>query len=138
MGAIATPSPVTVSHSILCDYWDFKATLPDQDQVIGKLQIQVLILRAHAIILAVDVEEDFTRQGIATQLYTAARLALQARGYLTVSGCLEGSGIVPIREAVFGAGATSYFQGQAELTVEEAIHHMDVDYGRLIATSRLT
>jgi GNAT superfamily N-acetyltransferase len=148
MPTAATPRPITTSISRRGEYWDFHAfpALDGDEGVpydsddeegnapprpIGTLQVQLHFDRNHATVLAVDVEEEFTRQGIATRLYTELRQVLQEQKVATVGGCLEGSGVVQIREAVFGAGKTQYLLGEECISVEEAIHHMDVQFGRM-------
>jgi len=88
----------------------------------------------------VDVEEEYQRRGVATKLYSRLRRKLLEMGIKTLHGCLEGSGIIQIREAVFGHGNTIYsgFKGDpSPLTVSEAIHRMDVDYGRLVVETKI-
>lgn len=116
---------------------DVSYTDPVTNKRVGYLQIDTEPSRATAIVKAVDVDEGFTRRGIATQLYEKAKQELQQRGITIVKGAMEGSGVVQIREKVFGSGNTKYFQGGAELTVPEAIKLMDVDFGRVIAETTL-
>ena len=105
------------------------------DKRVGYLQIDNGSAPNSAVIKAIDVDEGFTRQGIATRLYEEARKELLNRGITAVKGSLEGSGTVQLREKVFGKGNTKYFQGVTELTPEEAIQVMDKDFGYVRAVS---
>ena len=86
---------------------------------------------------AADVEESHTRRGIGTRMYEELRDWILEIGRSEIRGSLEGSGIVQIREKVFGPGNTRYLLGEYEMTYEEAVKHMDVDFGYLIAVTKL-
>jgi GNAT superfamily N-acetyltransferase len=109
--------------------------------MMGDAQVGVMhvgVSPASAYIQSVDVEEDYQRQGIATKLYEACKRELKNRGIKTLKGALEGSGTVQLREKVFGPGNTRYNQGGGDpLPADKAQHVMDVEYGRLLAESRV-
>ena len=67
---------------------------------IGHLQIDVK--GDTAIVKAIDTDENYQRQGIATKLYAMAKTELKKRGVKVLKGSLEGSGPVQLREKVFG------------------------------------
>jgi GNAT superfamily N-acetyltransferase len=115
-------------------YVDFKAYYEGEE--IGRLQTD---FREPGIccVLAVDVPERFQRQGIASLLYRHFRKYLEEVGCYDIRASAEGSGTVQLHEKTFGLGNTVYRQGDSELTYEEAIHVMDVDYGRLRIESKL-
>ena len=90
---------------------------------IGHLQID--IHGESATVKAIDVDENYQRQGIATKLYSAARIELKKRGVKVLKGALEGSGTVQLREKVFGPGKTKYYHGGDEVDTQKAIKIMD-------------
>jgi GNAT superfamily N-acetyltransferase len=90
-----------------------------------------------AVVQAVDVDENYQRQGISRKLYQMAKDELKARGVHLLKGALEGSGPLQVREQVFGPGNTRYLVGGEEVPVAEARKIMDVDYGRLIAETKI-
>jgi 8-oxo-dGTP pyrophosphatase MutT (NUDIX family)/RNA:NAD 2'-phosphotransferase (TPT1/KptA family)/GNAT superfamily N-acetyltransferase len=107
----------------------------DKGVRVGLLQIDTQ--GTTGVVKAIDVNEDYQRQGIATKLYAAARIELKKRGIKVLKGALEGSGPVQIREKVFGPGKTKYYGGGGEINAEEAIKVMDVDYGYTRAETRI-
>ena len=99
---------------------------------VGLLQVDERSNPRRAILQAVDVDEPFQRQGIASAMYQAAHRELNRRGIDRLHGALEGSGTVQLRERTFGPGSTKYFHGHnEEVTPDEAQRIMDEDYGRL-------
>lgn len=102
----------------------------------GRLQIDQSS-PTRATIKAVDVDEGAQRQGIATQLYEQAKQELLDRGITTLTGSLEGSGPVQLREKVFGFGHTKYFHGSEEISAAQAIKIMDKDFGYVRAETTL-
>ena len=103
----------------------------------GFLQINNSGKPNSAWVAAVDVEENYQRQGVATRLYATAKQELLKRGIKTLTGAMEGSGPLQIREKVFGPGNTKYLVGQEEVPLDEAVRIMDKDYGRLIAETHI-
>lgn len=104
---------------------------------IGKLQIRTEDQSHTAVVLAADVNEPYQHQGVGTELYKSARKRLKQLGVKLLMGALEGSGIVQIREKVFGAGNTKYYAHGKIYTAEEAIQIMDVEFGRVIAKTTI-
>jgi hypothetical protein len=106
------------------------------DEKVGSLRYDVRP-GGKALLYSVDVDENHTRKGIAREMYVQLRKELEQAGVKTLSGSLEGSGPVQLREEVFGAGNTKYFHGSDEVSVEKAIKIMDKDYGYLRAVTTL-
>jgi GNAT superfamily N-acetyltransferase len=104
-------------------------------QQIGLLQI--CTDSGSCYVAAVDVLPDWQRMGIATALYSRAKQVLESFGFEEVSGCIEGAGVVSIREAVFGPGATHYRCGEADVSPEVARQIVEQDYQRVIARTTL-
>jgi GNAT superfamily N-acetyltransferase/uncharacterized ParB-like nuclease family protein/2'-5' RNA ligase len=110
----------------------------DEDGIprVGLLQIDYRN-PGSATVMAVDVKGNYQRQGIALKLYQMAKKELKARGVHLLRGALEGSGPLQIREKVFGPGNTRYLIGGEEVPVAKAKKIMDVDYGRLLAETKI-
>ena len=89
-----------------------------------------------ACILAVDVLPEFRRRGVATALYRRAKHRAVLAGIQIVTANAVGSGTVQLHEKTFGPGATTYYHGD-QVTYEEAIRIMDVEFGQLILQSKL-
>lgn len=102
---------------------------------VGFLQIDVK--GDTAIVNAIDVDEDYQRQGIATKLYAAAKAELKKRGVKILKGSLEGSGPAQIRQDVFGEGNTKFYHGGDEVDYNKAVQIMDKDYGYTRAETRV-
>ena len=115
----------------------FDVTLNHGGERVGHLQIDKGSSPNTAIVKAIDVPEEYQRQGIATRLYEEAKQELLNQGITTLKGSLEGSGPVQIREKVFGPGNTKYFHGGDEVSAAEAQKIMDVDYGYVTAETNL-
>ena len=113
----------------------FNVELWEDNKRVGHLQIDVN--GDTAIVKAVDVDENYQRQGIATKLYQAARVELKKRGVKTLKGSLEGSGPAQIRENVFGKGHTKFYHGGEEVDYNKAVQIMDKDYGYTRAETRI-
>ena len=89
-----------------------------------------------AMIQAADA--NVQKEGIGTFLYQELREFLDGTGIEWIVGAVEGSGVVKIREKVFGKGRTHYFSRGGEISYEEAVQITDVEYGRVIAKTKLT
>ena len=101
---------------------------------VGRLTIEWK-KNGRATVLAADAEPQ--REGIGTALYQAAKELLSELGIRWLYGALEGSGAIQTREKVFGRGRTHYFSHGSEISLEDAIHIMDVQYGRIMAVTRV-
>src|ERR1035437_424345 len=86
--------------------------------IVGKLQVE-WERDGVALILAADA--NVQRQGVGTFLYEQLKKFLDGTGIQWIVGAVEGSGIVQIREKVFGPGNTHYFSGGGEISKEEAL-----------------
>jgi hypothetical protein len=105
------------------------------DDVVGKLQVGWGTEQGTAVVLAADA--NIMRQGVGTFLYQQLKEFLEDTGIEWLIGAVEGSGVVQIREKVFGAGNTHYFSRGGEVSAQEAIHIMDVEFGRVIAKTKI-
>jgi GNAT superfamily N-acetyltransferase len=103
--------------------------------IVGKLQVE---WERDGVALVLAADANVQRQGVGTFLYEQLKEFLDGTGIQWIEGAVEGSGIVQIREKVFGPGNTHYFSGGGEISKEEAIHIMDVEFGRVIAKTKLT
>lgn len=130
-------SALTYSYSRCCSEFQLFCHTEDKERPVGHLQIRLDFPDRYACILAIDVADTFTRQGIASRLYREAARYLRRMGIKTVHGCLEGSYTVQLREKAFGSGCTQYLLGDRVLSSQDAQEHMDVRYGRLRAITRL-
>lgn len=88
-------------------------------------------------VVAVDVDHDWQKMGIGTMLYTRAKEVLPRYGCVELSGRIEGAGVVSIREAVFGPGATRYLCGEEAVGPEVARQIVEQDYQRVIAQTTI-
>ena len=118
-----------------CGYVNFKASLGGVQ--IGLLQTGRPSHLDRCNVLAVDVTEHHQRKGVGALLYRHLKKYLEDIGCYTVTACVEGSGTVQLHERTFGPGNTKYMLGDHELCYEDAVHHMDVDFGRLRLESKL-
>ena len=103
--------------------------------VVGKLQVG-WERDGVAMIQAADAKVQ--KEGIGTFLYEQLREFLDGTGIQWIVGAVEGSGVVKIREKVFGKGNTHYFSRGGEISYKEAVQITDVEYGRVIAKTKLT
>ena len=88
-----------------------------------------------AMIQAADAKVQ--KEGIGTFLYEQLKEFLNGSGIEWIVGAVEGSGVVKIREKVFGKGNTHYFSRGGEISYEEAVQITDVEYGRVIAKTKI-
>jgi hypothetical protein len=114
----------------------FDVLAHDGDKQVGLLQVDYP-RPGRAIIQAVDVDEEYRRQGIATRMFALARRTMSNDGITGTGAALEGSGMVQILERTFGPGNTTYRKGGGILDADASQKIMDVDFGRLIADSKL-
>lgn len=88
-----------------------------------------------ALVEAADA--NIQKQGVGTFLYQELREFLDGTGIQWIVGAVEGSGVVKIREKVFGKGNTHYFSRGGEISYEEAVQITDVEFGRIIAKTKI-
>lgn len=81
------------------------------------------------ILQAIDIDEEFQRQGYGTILLQNIVEELRRLGAKELSTSNEGSGTVQLLEKVFGPGRVKHFQRGEEISKDEAIKIMDVDFG---------
>ena len=89
-----------------------------------------------AMIQAADAK--IQKEGVGTFLYEQLREFVDGTGIEWLVGAVEGSGVVKIREKVFGKGNTHYFSRGGEISYEEAVQITDVEYGRVIAKTKVS
>lgn len=106
------------------------------NDIVGKLQVGWGSEQGTAVVLAADTKAQ--REGVGTFLYQQLKEFLEDTGIKWLIGAVEGSGIVQIREKVFGPGNTQYFSRGHGITAEEALYIMDVEFGRVIAKTKIT
>lgn len=85
---------------------------------------------------AIDIDEEYQRQGYGTLLLQEIVKDLRRRGVKELRSSNEGSGTVQTLEKVLGPGRVKHFHGGQEISKDDAIKVMDVDFGytRSIAT----
>lgn len=103
--------------------------------VVGKL---IVGWERDGVALVQAADAKIQQQGVGTFLYEQLKEFLDGTGIKWIVGAVEGSGVVKIREKVFGKGNTHYFSHGGEISYEEAVQITDVEYGRVIAKTRLS
>jgi len=127
-----------LTSEIIPDSHGFDIIAYHNGEEVGKLQVAYGHQPNTSIISAADVNEKLQRQGIGTFLHQQLKIELKNKNIKFIKASLEGSGMVQIWEKVFGKGNTHYFSGEKEVTPEEAIHIMDVDFGYLFGKAEIT
>ena len=78
---------------------------------------------------AIDIEEEYQRKGYGTMLLSRIANDLKELGVETLSSSNEGSGTVQMLDKIFGRANVKHYSGSEEISYEEAIKIMDVDFG---------
>lgn len=86
---------------------------------------------------AIDINEEYQRQGYGTFLLQEIVKDLRGRGIKELSSSNEGSGTVQLLEKVFGPGNVKHFHAGKEIPTDKAIKIMDVDFGYTRSVSTL-
>ena len=103
--------------------------------IVGKL---IVSWEKDGIALVQAADAKVQKEGIGTFLYQQLKEFLDGTGIEWIVGAVEGSGVVKIREKVFGKGNTHYFSRGGEISYEDAVQITDVEYGRVIAKTKLS
>lgn len=103
--------------------------------IVGKLTVS---WEKDGIALVQAADATIQKEGVGTFLYQELREFLNGTGIQWIIGAVEGSGIVKIREKVFGKGNTHYFSRGGEISYDEAVQITDIEFGRVIAKTKLT
>ena len=83
----------------------------------------------HWLLQAIDIEEPYWRQGYGTLLMARIREHLLARKATSLHSSNTGSGTVQILSRVFCAEDVRHFAHGEEITYQEAVRIMDVEFG---------
>jgi hypothetical protein len=102
--------------------------------IVGKL---IVAWQGEGVAMIETADAKVQKEGVGTFLYQELREFLDGTGIEWIVGAVEGSGVVKIREKVFGKGNTHYFSRGGEISYEEAVQITDVEYGRVIAKTRI-
>lgn len=84
----------------------------------------------HYLLDSVDVQPEFQRRGYALQMMRAFADYLKSAKALSLASSNEGSGTVQLLDKVFGRENVKHTHGGEEIDFDQAVHVMDVMYGR--------